>query len=165
MDTADIHAQARFIFATGKLIRDRVVQIQSAHLSAMGDKGGFGELSLKQLQVVLMVGRHEPVSIKELAALGGVSAPSASAMVDRLVERGLLLRAPSREDRRRVLVRVAPAAREELDRMEALLLHAFVEIVQRIGPENAARWCEVLSAVKTVLEEDFRKMLSEREGG
>lgn len=157
--------QARYIFTTGKLIRDRVLQIQNAHLAARGEDCAFADLSLKQIQVVLMVGKQESVSIKELAALLSVSPPSASTMVDRLVERGILVREPSPEDRRRVVIRVSPKAREEMDKMEEVLLQTFVDVVNRIGPETAGKWCEVLAVVKSVLEEDFRKLLSNGGGG
>lgn len=155
MQFTDVTDQARYIYTTGKLIRDRMLQIQNAHLAARGDACAFGDLSLKQIQAVMTVGRHEPISIKELASLLSVSSPSASAMVDRLVERRILERELSAEDRRRVTVRVSPLARSEMEQMEAVILNAFVDVVNRIGAEAAARWCDVLSVVKTVLLEDI----------
>lgn len=151
--------QARYISTTGKMIRDRVLQIQSAHLASRGDECSFGDLSLKQIQVVLLVGKHQSVSIKELSAMLSVSPPSASTMVDRLVERGILLRETSPEDRRRVVICVSPSAREEIDAMEEVLLNTFVHLVKRIGPATAGKWCEVLSVVKSALEEDLSALL------
>lgn len=165
MNFDNVTEQARYLFTTGKLIRDRMLQMQNAHLAARGGNCAFGELSMKQIQVVLTVGKQEPVSIKELAALLSVSPPSASAMVDRLVEREILVRETSPEDRRRVVIRVSPTAREELDQMEEVLLQTFVDIVNRIGPEVAGRWCEVLTVVKAVLEEDYRNLLSKGQEG
>ena len=94
--------QAHFVFTTGKLIHDRVFQIQSKHLASMGDNGRFGDLSMAQINVLMLIRRMEEVSLTQLAERLGVSPPSASAMVDRLVDKALLTREPSKEDRRRV---------------------------------------------------------------
>jgi DNA-binding MarR family transcriptional regulator len=84
----------------------------------------------------------------------GVSPPSASVMVDRLVEKGLLSREPSREDRRKVLVSVSPEALQRIDRMEETILQSFVDLVEKIGPKTAGMWCQVLKKVREVQEEE-----------
>ncbi|MFZ7127952.1 MAG: MarR family winged helix-turn-helix transcriptional regulator [Desulfobacterales bacterium] len=154
MHFSDVTEQAQYIFSTGTFIRDRLLQIQNDHLAARGSDSIFTNLSLKQIQVVLMVGKQEPLSVKELAGLLAVSPPSASAMADRLVERGVLVREHCAEDRRRVVIRVSPEARSEMEEMKEVLIRAFVDVVERIGPDLADQWCEVLSVVKSALEED-----------
>jgi DNA-binding MarR family transcriptional regulator len=92
------------------------------------------------------------VSVTELAALLGVSPPSVSAMVERLVERGLLTRTPSNRDRRKVVIRVSPEAIENIARVEAIILSSFVELVEAVGAKTTQKWCDVLEKIKTVLE-------------
>ena len=101
---------ARFIFTTGKLIQDRIFRIQASQLVAEGRDAHEEELSLPQLHTVHVLHENGPVTVSELAAVLGVSPPSASVMVERLVEKGLLSREPSRKDRRKVLVSVSPEA-------------------------------------------------------
>ena len=95
-----------------------------------------------------------PVSITELSHLLGVSPPSASNMVERLVEKGLLVREPSPDDRRKVVISVAPPVVAEIRHVEESVLGLFVGLVERLGPETARKWCEVLAAIKTVIEAD-----------
>jgi DNA-binding MarR family transcriptional regulator len=71
-------------------------------------------------------------------------------MVDRLVEKRVLQRKQSRKDRRKVVVTIAPEAVHSLDALERTLLASFVDLVRRVGPEIAGKWCEVLRAVKEV---------------
>lgn len=144
---------ARFIFTTGKLIRDRIIRIQASHVEAGGKNGLEGELSLSQLHAVHVIHDCGSVTVGELASALGVSPPSASIMVDRLVEKGLLLREPSREDRRKVLVSISPKALKRIDTIEETILHSFVDLVERIGPKTAQMWCQVLKKVRQVQEE------------
>ena len=147
-------ASARYIFTTGRRIHDRVQQITTAACMDEGSDSRFGELSAPQMNMIMMIRVRETVSVTQLASLLNVSPPSASTMVDRLVERGLLTRTPCSEDRRKVDIRVSPEAIEEISRVEEKVLGAFVELVQAVGPETTRMWCEVLHRIKNVLEND-----------
>ena len=117
----------------------------------------FGELSAQQMNMIMMVRVREAASVTELAALLGVSPPSVSTMVDRLVERGFLTRTPCDQDRRKVVIRVSPEAIEEIVQVEEMILSSFVELVEAVGPDTTQKWCEVLQQIKQVLE---KKQLS-----
>lgn len=144
-------AQARFVFTTGKMIHDRVFQIQARQLACVEEKKRFGDLSMAQVNTLLIIRGRGPMSLTELAAQLGVSAPSASAMVERLVEKGLVSRDQSPEDRRRVVIRISPKALKEIVTIEAVIFQFFVDLLGRIGPEAATQWCAVLEKVRTVL--------------
>ena len=94
--------------------------------------------------------------IKELSELLGVAPPSASTMVDRLVEKKILVREMSPEDRRKVIVRVSPEAVADIEKTEEAVLSSFVDLVEKVGPETARKWCEVLERIKFVLEEEAK---------
>ncbi len=148
-----IMTQARYIFTTGKLIHDQILKIQSQHLaSATGTP--CGDLSVAQLHVIRMIRRNGQLTMSELADLLGVSPPSASAMVDRLVEKGILSREHSTEDRRKVVVRISPEAVKEIEALEHSILALFVDLVQKLGPETTQKWCQVLECVKGVLADE-----------
>jgi DNA-binding MarR family transcriptional regulator len=146
--------QARFIFTTGKLIRNRVFRNYTGHSASQSGRGKLGGLSLPQIHAVNVTRERGQVSIKELAAILGVSPPSASTMVDRLVEKGVLRRERSLEDRRRVVVSVSPDAVQSLEELEGAILASFVGLVRKVGPEIARKWCEVLQAVKEVQDRE-----------
>ncbi len=146
--------RARYIATTGKMVYERIIRIQAEHLSQPCGAEAFQDLSMHQFNAVLAVQRHEPVSITELSHLLGVSPPSASNMVERLVEKGILRREPSPEDRRKVVISVAPAVVEEIRHVEESVLGLFISLVEQLGPETSRKWCEVLAAIKKVIEAD-----------
>jgi DNA-binding MarR family transcriptional regulator len=152
MANDELAAQARYIFTTGRAIRDFVDRNIAQLLAAEGKRSVCGELSVNQMHALMLIQKRGKVSISELAALMGVSAPSASAMVDRMVDKGVLTRAPSTSDRRRMDVRIAPAVQEDFERVNDVLLNAFERLVEKAGAETAQMWCEVLKRLKQVLD-------------
>lgn len=154
MNDPNTLASARYIFTTGRKVHDLVQQTITAACMAEGINNRFGELSASQMNMILMIRVREAVSVTQLASLLSVSPPSVSTMVDRLVERGLLTRTPSREDRRKVVIRVSPEAIEEISHVEEKVLAAFVKLVVALGPQTTRMWCEVLDRIKAVLENE-----------
>ncbi len=144
--------QARYIFTTGRAIRDFVDRHIAQILAAEGNRSVCGELSVNQMHALMLIQKRGKVSISELALIMGVSAPSASTMVDRMVEKGVLTREPSIKDRRRMDVRIAPSVQEDFERVNAVLLAAFERLVEKAGAETAKMWCEVLERLKRVLD-------------
>jgi len=151
----DPQSQAALIMGVGKMVRDRTLRLQSSQSHRSGRRAlPFGELSMAQSLAMMAVKDQGPLSITALAGLLAVSAPSASAMVERLVERGVLVREPDPRDRRRVLVRLSPEADQDYDRIYEFILQDFVRLVERIGPDMARKWCEVMLAVRAVIFSD-----------
>ena len=144
---------ARYIITTGKVIHDQILKIQSQYLSCC-ETGPQADLSVAQLHVIRVVRAHGEMAMSELADQIGVSPPSASAMVDRLVEKGVLCREHSTEDRRKVVVRISPEGQRKAEEIEAGILQLFVDIVEKLGPETTQQWCQVLERVNAVLSED-----------
>lgn len=146
--------QARFILSTGKMVHDRVNRIISEHMINCDSCEQLRDLSITQLHAIMKIKYSGQVNMTELAEMMDVSPPSASAMVDRLVERGLLVREHSTEDRRKVVVKISPAAMENSREIENTLLTFFVGIVEKIGPETTRQWCDVLAKIKSVIAEE-----------
>jgi DNA-binding MarR family transcriptional regulator len=156
MNEKSVVEQARYIFRTGKLIHDRIMKIQSQYL-ASNESCPFGDLSIAQLYAIREIRDRGPLTMSELAEILEVSPPSASAMVDRLVEKGLLSREHSTKDRRKVLVRISPDSVKEIEALENNILQLFVQLVNQIGPETTQQWCTVLSCIKQQLVYDAKK--------
>ena len=106
------------------------------------------------MHVFMQVRHRGEVTIKELAKLLSVAPPSASVMVERMVEKGILARETSRKDRRKVTVSVSHEAIEDIEEIEEAVLRSFVDLVQKVGPETTRKWCEVLERIKSILEEE-----------
>jgi DNA-binding MarR family transcriptional regulator len=152
MEENEIRTLAKYIFDTGRTIHEMIIRIQVRCLAEACEKEGFDELSISQLQAVKAVGREKEVTISRIAELLDVSPPSASVMVDRLVEKNILIRERCLEDRRKVVVHISPEAVEDINRVEAAILKTFEDIVRSIGLENSRKWFEVLERVKEVIE-------------
>ena len=152
--------QARFIFNTGKLIRDRINRIVAARQAQSACFARFGEISAAQLHALLFIHTRGGMSITELAQTLSVSAPSASAMVDRLEEKGLVVRVREADphDRRKVMVRISPEAVREMEAVEETILQSFVDLIQKIGPETAKQWCHILEKVHEVLIKETERL-------
>jgi DNA-binding MarR family transcriptional regulator len=145
--------KARHIFTIGKMIQNQVLRIHADHASDTEKNAKYGELSMSQFHVIMAIQRHGEVTITKLSKILGVSPPSASVMVDRLAERGILTRERSHKDRRKVVVRISPEAVTHIRNFEGMVLDTFVDLVEKIGPDITHKWCEVLDKVKEVLEE------------
>lgn len=69
-----------------------------------------------QLHVLSLLSELGPATVSHIAAQIGITPPSASATVDRMVDAGLVVRERNEDDRRVVTVSLAPAGREVLER-------------------------------------------------
>jgi len=78
---------------------------------------GARVVSVPQFRTLAFVWRHPGTSLAGVAGHLGVTAPTASAIVDRLVRRGLLARAADARERRRVVLTLTPAGTRLLSRL------------------------------------------------
>jgi DNA-binding MarR family transcriptional regulator len=144
--------QAQFIFANMKILRDYFFRTHAGNVTKDMKSDLYGEPTLSQLQVLMVADEHGPVTIKDLAETLGVSSPSVSAMVEKLVEKNILKREHSREDRRKVIVSISPEAAEHIEKIKQTHLRAIVELVEKIGTETASELCKVLKDIKRAVE-------------
>ena len=63
----------------------------------------------------------------------------------------MVLREQSRADRREVAVQLTEKGREAMARMERVLLQSLAALLDELGPDYAARWCDVARQIRSVL--------------
>jgi DNA-binding MarR family transcriptional regulator len=105
---------------------------------------------------VLRAVSTQPRRITDLAAGEGVTQPAITLLVNRLEERGWVVRAADRADRRAVLVRLTPLGREVFDQMRAeyrALLHEEMATLGDDDVETLARAIEVLDELIARLQD------------
>ena len=144
--------QARYIFKVGKMVQHHIFSTFARLETETEGGGGPLELSVSQFKLLMTVRHQGEVTLKELAEKLNVSPPSVSVMVDKLVDRKLLTRERSQQDRRKVVIQVSPDEKACLDAMEEKVLHVFTQLLEDVGPEIAKKWEEVLTKVEQVLE-------------
>ncbi|CAB1129404.1 HTH marR-type domain-containing protein [Candidatus Hydrogenisulfobacillus filiaventi] len=89
--------------------------------------------------------RHGPLGNRELAEVLGVGAPAASLTVRRLTDLGLVEQRPDPNDRRRILVQVAPAGLRLLEEARQARQSLVAERLRRLSPSE-------LATLKTLLD-------------
>ncbi len=68
-----------------------------------------GDLSVPQFRTLAYIRRHALTSVTAIAEHLGLTLPAASRLVDILTTRGLVVREPAEDDRRRVTLQLSPA--------------------------------------------------------
>ncbi len=100
--------------ACARLVLETVPLVMRVLRREMRRQGGAG-LSVPRFRVLVFLGRHPGSSLTVIAEHLGVTGATASIMVERLVQAGLVTRKAHPEERRRVEVFLTPAG-EELTR-------------------------------------------------
>lgn len=104
MDPAQSKSEIDAVFVGRLLIGPLMSALFGAHDKALAPLG----LTSRQGAVLLNCARHEANTPVELAFYCGLDVSSTSRMLDRLEQRGLLTRARSGTDRRKVIVELTP---------------------------------------------------------
>ena len=143
------------IFTNGRKIHEWVFQLENRYMIKSGVGKAFGEFSFAQMRALKYVKTRGQVSITELADLLNVSAPSASTMVERLVEKGVLVRKPDPADRRKVIVTISPDMGATTEKIEKEIFVKFVDLVDKVGPEIADDWHRVLERIAEALDSEM----------
>ena len=78
------------------------------------------DLTIAQLKTLYVAAMAGPIRMSELAVRLGTAVSTTSGVVDRLVQLDMLERLDDPSDRRQVLVRATPQARQRLDRINEL---------------------------------------------
>lgn len=121
-----------------------VVNLRAA---ALFDANG-ADLTANQLVTLLMIGHAEGGRLRagEVARRLSISAASATALVDRLVETGILARTRG-ADRRAVWVCVTDAGRDLIERLKSGAVDRIAEILVKVRPPSPGALVESLRQV------------------
>lgn len=158
MDDSALLEQARSIAGVIRLLRRHIVNCHQATANESGSDR-CGDFTLPQLNMLMVVRERQSVTIKDLAGDLGVSAPSVSTMVDRLVDQGALTREQSRADRREVIVSITPGMDEILESAERQILQVVINLLREMGPEFSRQWCDVYQRIREIIEMHNRSPL------
>ena len=156
-------AQARELYATVNLLKRKMTRHFAQNLKSR--EGGIpcADMTFPQSNAMIVIRERGALSVKELAEVLQVSPPSASAMVDRLVEMNMLVREQSQEDRRGVTIRISEYGATCLEEVENQILTAIVGLLEKLGPEVSQQWCHVYARVHQVLEQEIEQTCPEHE--
>ncbi len=142
--------QARFLHKTIKALQNKLLhRFGPVVLNANGIKL---DLTMAQLSTMAAIRDMDAASLKELASAMHISPPSASSMVEKLVEMGAVTREPGKHDRREIRVALTSAGLTAVNTMEEQMLQALGDTLEAIGPQYAAQMVEVYEQVEASIE-------------
>jgi DNA-binding MarR family transcriptional regulator len=98
------------------------------------EKAGISLTQIKSLTI--LVDHDEPLSVKALSDLMGLSLPGISRAVEGLVQRGEITRVEDAEDRRRKLLSITPSGRRTYERLLATRIAGVRRFVDELEPEE-----------------------------
>lgn len=108
------------------------------------------ELTLAQLRCLFVVSDQGPISIGGVAGHLGIGLPSASALVDRLVEQGFVQRREDPQDRRRTLASATEAGASLADQLRQGSMQTMLEWLHALRPEDLSALVQGLEALARV---------------
>lgn len=109
-----------------------------------------GSPTRMQRFVLRTVAERGPVTVTQLADTLSVSAPTASQLVNTLVERGWLNVELSTRDRRRHDVHITPAGKQLLAEQSRKRLNSIQKILEQLTPEERTQLVCMLDRVVTL---------------
>lgn len=96
----------------------------------------LAERTPAQIRALGFLSRNHTQTIGELAEAMGVTISTASGLVDKLVEEDLVERSTNPDDRRQVLIRLAPAALEIQTELRAIRRRQVLAAVDALEPNQ-----------------------------
>jgi len=124
--------------------------INELMVAQLGDELG-GELTIPQLKLLKLIARTETESISEIAAFLGVSNAASSKAVDRLVRRGLVMRAESQDDRRATRLLITAKGLTLLERYEQVQNRVLEGLFRQFMAEDFVETAELLDQLSADL--------------
>ncbi|WP_084863342.1 MarR family winged helix-turn-helix transcriptional regulator [Salibaculum halophilum] len=109
-------------------------------------------LSPAQLRVLQIVAERDSATPKLLARQMGVSQATVTALVDKLVARGLVTRVPSEQDRRQTNIVATDLGRERLDDAPDALQQRYVTAFKQLKDWEQAQLVSSLERVADMLD-------------
>lgn len=111
-------------------------------------------ITYRQFQVLAWLAHDgEEMSQTDLAARMAIEPPTLVGLLDRMEQQGWIARVASAEDRRKKIVRPAPAAEEVWETMVNALLKVRATATARLQPQQVAQLNEMLRTVHGTLAE------------
>ncbi len=107
-----------------------------------------------QLHVLGVLRDVAPITVSQLAARLGISPPSTSAILDRMVDGGLVARTRSEEDRRTVSVSLTPAGETALKDAIGGRRGLLERVLGRLDPSELSDTVRVLRRLEQALDEE-----------
>jgi len=134
------------------LIRFRNYVLRGDGPANVWKKEGF-EPTIPQIRAMMMLHMAGKSTLKNLASALDISHPSASQMVDRLVEMDMVNRVQDPEDRRRVMLTLSEPAKRCMEEHEKAILCKIVLLMEQMDPKVVDQWEHLANHLTDILDQ------------
>jgi DNA-binding MarR family transcriptional regulator len=129
---------------------DRVAGLTRAHDSEWTSL----DLGIGQLKAMMLLVKHQQMTVGGVARALNLSEPSASLLVDKLVNRGLAGRETDPADRRRTLVLASDEGAQLVERLRSSRRDQFNGWLEQMAPSDLRALVQGLDALADVIERE-----------
>jgi DNA-binding MarR family transcriptional regulator len=109
------------------------------------------DLTLNQLRILFRVYYRQSLTMTDIAGALEVSQPTATGVIDRLVDRGLVARTIDAEDRRRVVVILTQEGRDRVEALRCAGAELAWQAVERLDPGEREALFDALGPLHELL--------------
>ena len=127
----------------------RILRSTELYGRALAKAAGLTAAQIRVLQIVAETGHATP---KEIAARMGVSQPTMSSLIDRLADKAMVERHPSKVDRRQTDVVITDAGIGAIERAGDALQQRYVTQFEAMEDWEQALFVSVLERVASMLD-------------
>ncbi len=100
------------------------------------------DVTVAQLRVLLGLGTLGPSSMSSVAIAAGIVPSTATGIVDNLVGKGLVLREPDPDDRRRVICKLSPEGQEMINNVWTWGRSQIGNLLEKLTVDQLRSSCE-----------------------
>ncbi len=117
-----------------------------------------GSISPAQIGGLIYLASHSPASMTDLARYLGITKPSATALIDRLISQGLVTRLSDHRDRRMVKIALTLKGKKLMESIKKQKQLALRNIFGRISGFDRQEYVRIMREVVRSLEEQNKKI-------
>ncbi len=128
------------------------MQVHDRAIGLVGPMPPPPDLTMQQFRVLGQVVRSPGLSGNELGGQLGVSAPTASGLVERLVEKGLIARTDDVDDRRIRRLHPTEAGRDIMRQMDSMFERMLGVVLQVLSAEELEVLCQSARTMLVALD-------------
>jgi len=130
--TQTIHGERRI----SDEVMDELVPLLSGERAAFAGRCHERAISMAHLHLMTLLDAHGPMPMGRVAELLGTGLPTATGLVNRMDDRGLVERLRDADDRRVVLVQLSSGGQQELSALQATRRRRMAAALEQLSEEQ-----------------------------
>lgn len=132
-------------------------QIMRRLFSGSARKARFQDITTGQLKMLRILGHEDNCTMKELAGMADVTMPTATGLVDRMVESGLAVRSDDPSDRRVVRVKLTAKAKALRTRWRQRRVGKIDQVLSGLAAGDQRRFVAAFETIHALLEQQDKE--------